>query len=293
MSRRVTKSGPRSRPARVRSSSDLSRARASSGLSCCPWAEESQYSARARSASRAELAEHACRLRRRTNRLGRTVEAAEHLGDGRLQLRPDAALLRRLEKALVSGQRRRPFARREREVGFEPGPRRVRVRDDLRRRLSEAWREEVEGGHRRLRDAVLEGADVGLRVALAGELLLGQSGRQPGLTEPLADRVGQRAVIDDDATSGLTVPCPGLYTGCHLFVDSLEKTRRGLEAIGEERERGDRRHRRAPLDSRHERARERRPERGLSEIPRHPSPAELAPDGDAQRRRRAGARRCL
>jgi hypothetical protein len=77
---------------------------------------------------------------------------------------------------------------------------------------------------------------------------------------------------------------PAIVHACHLFVDSLEEDfERGLEAIGEEREGGDRRHRESLLDGGHVRARERRSERRLRETRVDASPPELAPDGDAQR----------
>ena len=139
----------------------------------------------------------------RADGLGRAVEATVRLGDACQQIRPCASFLGLLEQAIVAVEGGLPVPGGESEVGLEARPRAARIRKHLRGGLAEARRQVVEGRHRRLGNAVLECADVGLRVALAGKLLLRQPGGESGLAQPLADRVRQRTVIDDDATSGL------------------------------------------------------------------------------------------
>ena len=71
----------------------------------------------------------------------------------------------------------------------------------------------LEGHHRRTRDAGLERADVGLGVAVPGELLLGQPGAVPRLADAEAD--AQREIAVAARRLGHRPSCvawPAVYT---------------------------------------------------------------------------------
>src|SRR4029079_17583624 len=95
----------------------------------------------------------------------------------------------------VAISRALPVARGEREVALEPGPGGLALAQEERGVQAEPAGDEVEGRERRLGQAVLEGADVGLRVARGGELLLRQVCPQPLGPDPLTDRPGNGGIF--------------------------------------------------------------------------------------------------
>ena len=94
-------------------------------------------------------------------------------------------------------------ARGEVEVRVHARPATRVIGEQRVRRRAQPGRQVVQRRHRGLRMPQLERADVCLGVAVAGQLLLGQVGRQPRGTDPGADGLGQLALVDDDPTPGL------------------------------------------------------------------------------------------
>ena len=105
----------------------------------------------------------------------------------------------------------RPVTGSQLEVHLEATPRRGLVGKETAGRKSQAIGQEVQGGHRGLRVAGLERADIGLRVAVTRERLLRQARGEARVSQALADSSGQRAVVNDDPAALLEgcAGCPG------------------------------------------------------------------------------------
>ena len=154
----------------------------------------------------AEGREQLHRLRGGPDGVDRSVDPTRRLGQRPEQLCPNRWLGVRRDQRLVGVDGLPDVARGQAQVGLEAGPGGVRVRQQLGRGRPEATGDEVEGGHRRLRGARLEGADVRLRVAAFRQPLLAQAGAMASLSDPTADRLGEGRVVDDDPAA-----CPGAH----------------------------------------------------------------------------------
>ena len=160
-------------------------------------------------------------------------------------------------------------------------------------RRAQPGRQVVQRRHRRLRVPQLERADVRLGVAIAGQLLLGQVGREPRGADAGADGLGQLALVDDDPTPGLELGIGHRadHTPGQVLVDRRSTLRRNspsghAEPVGHQPQRGERRDRPSVLDGGDEPLRERRAERLLGEARPAPPVAQLEAERDAARRGR-------
>jgi hypothetical protein len=82
------------------------------------------------------------------------------------------------------------------QVRLESGPGRLTGREQLRDRDLQSIREEVQRRERRLGEAVLERADVGLGVATFRQLRLGHVRPQAFSADDAADPAGERTIRD-------------------------------------------------------------------------------------------------
>ena len=114
---------------------------------------------------------------------------------------------------LESVGRRLPIARREAKLSIDPLPVRVLVGQERLGNRPQAPGEEPEGGHRRLDEAVLQSADVRLRVARLRELALGQAGPGAGCLESDADLASEVPVLGGKARPG-----PSADGGVHVGI---------------------------------------------------------------------------
>jgi hypothetical protein len=138
-------------------------------------------------------------LARDADRLQPATKSECRLAETQQDASPLRALRRLVEKCAVAVRRGLPIAGGEAEFGVQARPARVRLREQLARRRTEPDRQKSKGGHRRLDESVLQGADVCLRVAPVGDLLLGQSGRLAGSPELCPDLPSQIPVLQGKA----------------------------------------------------------------------------------------------
>ena len=134
------------------------------------------------------------RLAGGSDRLGAAVEPGQRLGLAAQQLGALLRVGRRLEQRRVAVDRTLPVAGSELQVDVEPVPGRLLVGHQPAGRRAQPSGQVVERDHRWLDQGVLERADVGLGVSIAGQLLLGQAGLESGGLEAAADAHGQRAL---------------------------------------------------------------------------------------------------
>ena len=112
----------------------------------------------------------------------------------RQQLRAHAPITGALEQRPERDGCLVPVAGREQQVRLEAVPAIVTPEERGRWQAQTAG-DEVQGGHRRLRMSLFEGADVRLGVATLRQLLLGQAGSQTRGTDARADAEGQTGSI--------------------------------------------------------------------------------------------------
>ena len=135
------------------------------------------------------------------HRLGWPSQPAECLGQAEENLPALRGRRIRVENGPEGVLRRGPVARRQPELGLHPGPAAVGIGEKVARRRPEPDGEESQGGHRRLDQAVLEGADVGLRVAPFRHLALGQSGAKPRGPKTNPDQFRKVSVFGGEAAA--------------------------------------------------------------------------------------------
>ena len=126
-------------------------------------------------------------LCREPDHLPALPEPVGRLGEAQERETAPGALDLRLEdrpEAIGGGL---PVAGGEPELGVDPLPLRVRVGEEGLRRGPEAPCQVAKGRERRLDQALLERADVGLRIARLGELPLGHPRLRPGCLQPRPD----------------------------------------------------------------------------------------------------------
>ena len=122
------------------------------------------------------------------------LEPARGLGRPRQQLRAHAPITGRLEQRSERDGCLVPVTGREQQVRLEPVPAIVTPEERGRWQAQTAG-DEVQGGHRRLRMSLFEGADVRLGVATLRQLLLGHARGQTRGTDARADAEGQAGSI--------------------------------------------------------------------------------------------------
>ena len=135
------------------------------------------------------------------DRVERPTEAVRRLGHPQLAQPPADALGIRVEDHLEPIERGLPVTGGQPELGVEALPVRVGVGEERLRNGPEPAGKESQGGHRRLDQPVLEGADVGLRVARLGQLALGQARSRPGGLQASADLLREIAILGGKARS--------------------------------------------------------------------------------------------
>ena len=148
-----------------------------------------------------ELVEDREGLRGGLDRLRAPIEPAQRLGvsdqEGRA-LRPVRLGGQEIAVALDSADE---VALRESQVGLESRPGGLRIADERRGGHAETAREVVQGRHGWFGYAGLEGADVGLGVAITGQRLLGEAGALSRDSKPGSDAQRQGSVVHHDASS--------------------------------------------------------------------------------------------
>ena len=131
-----------------------------------------------------------------TNGIPCPVKTGKSFGQPQQQLSPASNAGGLFEQGLIGVDRPLPSASGELKVRLESCPSFELVLEESTNRQAEPLGEEAERGHRRLAQAVLEGADVGLGIAARRELLLGQSGSEPSAPNPRSDAACELALVD-------------------------------------------------------------------------------------------------
>ena len=221
------------------------------------------------------------------------MQLAQRLGRAQQQLPAGDLLGRAGREVLVGLGRFCETPGREVEVRVDAAPSRGMVRDQAVRGGAEPRREIVERGHRRLRVPELERAHVGLRVAVACELLLGHPDGDARRADSAADGTGEGPLVDDDPAAlprgdrcTTRIIRRGQVLVDHARLDVREERRhRDVDAPEHQLERGQRRDGPAVLDRRHERSREGCAERGLGQSSSRPLGAQLRSEHETPFRR--------
>ena len=130
------------------------------------------------------------------------AHARVRLGEPAEQLAADPVRGLELEQSLIRDNRLLEPRGRERKVRGHARPQPLVIVEEVRRGHAQTLREIGQRGHGRSGDAFLEGADVGLGVAIARELRLCQVRGEARRAEATADPLGQLMLVGDDPSAG-------------------------------------------------------------------------------------------